>query len=65
MAFEAPKKQILTQEQLESFKTTNTYNGIVQYITASNEAVVGVKLGDECEPSEVSAPLPRALAIGN
>lgn len=63
MSFGVPKKQILTQEQLESFKTTSTYDAIIQYITVLNEAVVGVKLGDECEPSDVSGLAQKSWSI--
>ncbi len=57
MTFQEPRKFILTQEQLEWFRTSETQKKIVSYIEALNEAVVGVKLTDPCEESEVRPQL--------
>lgn len=51
--FFPPRKLILTKEQLEAFQQSKTHETIVAYITALNEAVVGVKLTDECPVSPV------------
>ncbi len=51
--FFAPRKIILTKEQLEAFQQSKTHETIVGYINALNEAVVGVKLTDECAVSPV------------
>ncbi len=53
MAFQTPAKAILSQEQLQAFQTSKTYNSIISYIEALNETVVGVKLTDDCEASPV------------
>ncbi|OJT05937.1 Serine/threonine-protein phosphatase 2A activator 2 [Trametes pubescens] len=49
--FFAPRKIILTKEQLEAFQQSKTHETIVGYINALNAAVVGVKLTDECAVS--------------
>ncbi|KAF7973078.1 hypothetical protein HWV62_16272 [Athelia sp. TMB] len=46
MSFQPPRKCILSQEQLESFQSSKTYDQIVSYIDGLNEAVTGVKLND-------------------
>lgn len=53
MTFQTPAKAILSQEQLQAFQTSKTYNSIISYIEALNETVVGVKLTDDCEASPV------------
>ncbi|PBK82828.1 Phosphotyrosyl phosphatase activator [Armillaria gallica] len=51
MTFQTPAKAILSQEQLQAFQTSKTYNSIISYIEVLNETVVGVKLTDDCEAS--------------
>jgi serine/threonine-protein phosphatase 2A activator len=53
MTFQEPRKFILTKEQLEWFQTSDTHQKILSYIEALNEAVVGAKLTDAREESEV------------
>lgn len=53
MASQAPRKIILTKEQLEHFQSSQTHKDIVSYIETLNTAVVGVKLTDECSQSFV------------
>ncbi|KAI0315786.1 Phosphotyrosyl phosphatase activator [Amylostereum chailletii] len=55
--FQAPQKAILIPEQLNAFQTSKTHADIVQYITTLNDAVIGVKLTDECSLS------PGAVAV--
>jgi len=52
--FSAPRKFILTQAQLEWFQTSATHQAIVAYIETLNASVVGVRLTDACEESEVT-----------
>ena len=62
--FTAPRKAILTKEQLEHFQASQTHRDIVAYIQTLNEAVVGVKLTDEVPISPVrksSHPLFQAF----
>ncbi|TFY53544.1 hypothetical protein EVJ58_g9396, partial [Rhodofomes roseus] len=49
--FIPPRKVILSKEQLEHFQASKTHQDIVAYIQSLNEAVVGVKLTDECSES--------------
>ena len=49
----APRKVILTKENLEAFQQSKTHETIVSYITALNECVVGVKLTDDVPVSPV------------
>ena len=51
MAFQVPRKAILTKDQLEFFQTSKTRQEIVSYIEVLNDAVVGVRLNDECSLS--------------
>ncbi|KAG8894440.1 Serine/threonine-protein phosphatase 2A activator 2 [Tulasnella sp. 403] len=51
--YKVPQKAILTKEQLDSFSDTQTHADIVKYINTLNAQVVGVKLTDDCPPSEV------------
>ena len=53
MSFFPPRKVILSKEQLELFQASKTHADIVAYIETLNEAVVGVKLTDECSQSPV------------
>lgn len=53
MSYQIPRKVILSQEQLTAFQESKTHKDIVSYIEALNESVVGVKLTDECETSDV------------
>jgi serine/threonine-protein phosphatase 2A activator len=57
MSYRAPTKYILSKEQLEAFQSSGTHQAIVTYIETLNEAVVGIKLTDECTASEVRADL--------
>lgn len=53
MAFQVPQKAILSPDQLQAFQTSATRQQVVSYIESLNEAVVGVKLSDECPESPV------------
>ena len=53
MAYQRPRKAILTKEQLEHFQHSKTYKDIMGFIEDLNESVVGVKLRDPCELSPV------------
>jgi len=53
MSFQALRKAILSPEQLAYFQTSKTYRDVVSYIESLNNAVVGVKLTDECSESPV------------
>lgn len=55
MAFQVPRKAILTKEQLEFFQTSKTHQELVSYIEVLNDAVVGVRLTDECSLSTGAA----------
>jgi len=48
-----PTKEILTKSQLEQFQQSATHSQLLAFIERLNEAVVGVKLRDPCEESEV------------
>ncbi|EIN14639.1 Phosphotyrosyl phosphatase activator [Punctularia strigosozonata HHB-11173 SS5] len=52
MSYRPPTKCILTKEQLAAFQASDTHKSIVEYIETLNEAIVGVKLTDECTESE-------------
>lgn len=49
----APRKIILTKENLEAFQQSKTHETIVSYITSLNESIVGVKLTDDVPVSSV------------
>ncbi|KAF9516575.1 hypothetical protein BS47DRAFT_1315238 [Hydnum rufescens UP504] len=51
MAFERPRKAILTTAHLAKFQGSDTYEHIVAYINALNDAVTGVKSTDPCSQS--------------
>lgn len=51
--FKSPRKCILSQEQLTSFQSSKIHQEVVNYIETLNDAVVGVKLTDECTESPV------------
>jgi hypothetical protein len=53
MAYQVPQKFILSLDQLAVFQTSNTRQRIVSYLELLNDAVVGVKLTDECSQAEV------------
>ena len=53
MSFKAPRKRILSKEQLDAFQFSETYQTVISYIETLNEAVVGVKSTDSCSESEV------------
>ncbi|KAG6846962.1 hypothetical protein H0H93_010867, partial [Arthromyces matolae] len=57
MAFTSPRKAILLPEQLQYFQTSKTRQEILDFVESLNNAVVGVKLSDECSIS------PGATAI--
>ncbi|KAH9934152.1 uncharacterized protein B0H18DRAFT_979700 [Fomitopsis serialis] len=50
-SFTPPRKVILLKEQLEHFQASQAHQDIVAYIQTLNDAVVGVKLADECSES--------------
>ncbi|KAJ7476996.1 Phosphotyrosyl phosphatase activator [Mycena galericulata] len=52
MSYQIPSKAILTPGQLEYFQTCPTHTEVLAYIDALNDAVVGVKLSDECPQSD-------------
>ncbi|EJD01820.1 Phosphotyrosyl phosphatase activator [Fomitiporia mediterranea MF3/22] len=52
MSYAPPRKCILSKEQLDAFQNSNTYQEIISYIETLNDAVVDVKLTDECGESE-------------
>ena len=54
-AYQLPVKAILSPQQLEWFQSSETRQNILSYIQNLNEAVVGVKLDDECSESNVRA----------
>lgn len=51
MSFKIPRKAILLPEQLTYFQRSKTHQTVVSYIESLNNAVVGVKLTDECSES--------------
>jgi serine/threonine-protein phosphatase 2A activator len=51
--FHTPQKAILSQQQLDEFQGSGTYNKIIQYIETLNNAIAGLTLNDECLESEV------------
>lgn len=53
MSSSPPHKCILSKEQLEAFQNSSTHSAVISYIENFNDSVVGVKLTDECEESEV------------
>ncbi|KIY68319.1 Phosphotyrosyl phosphatase activator [Cylindrobasidium torrendii FP15055 ss-10] len=46
-----PTKRILSQEQLDAFQNTETYQAVISFIEQLNAAIVGSKLADTCEIS--------------
>ncbi|PPQ68465.1 hypothetical protein CVT24_005562 [Panaeolus cyanescens] len=50
--YQTLRKTILSKEQLEAFQESQTHHDIVNYIETLNDAVVGVKLTDNCSQSE-------------
>jgi hypothetical protein len=52
-SFQALEKAILSKEQLAAFQSSKTFAKVTTYIEVLNNAVVGCKLTDECEQSEV------------
>jgi hypothetical protein len=59
MAYQVPRKAVLSQEQLQAFQESNTHKILVSYIESLNESVVGTKLTDECQASDVCIPFNR------
>jgi hypothetical protein len=55
MTYRKPRKEILSEQQLAAFPSTQTYVDVISYIETLNESVIGVKLTDECSVSDVSA----------
>ena len=53
-SYRVPTKGIVTQEQLQVFQNSDTYNIIVTYVERLNESVIGVKSTEPCEESQVS-----------
>ncbi|KAI4518537.1 Phosphotyrosyl phosphatase activator [Schizophyllum commune Tattone D] len=51
MTYLVPSKAIVTPEQLEAWKQSETHERVLSYVTTLNDAVVGVKLDDECPRS--------------
>ncbi|KAH9000644.1 Phosphotyrosyl phosphatase activator [Lactarius hatsudake] len=51
-SFRPLQKAILSKEQLEAFQASSTYASITSYVEALNNAVVSVKLTDECAASQ-------------
>lgn len=60
--YEIPRKRIVLDEHLQLFKTSSTFNTIVEFIDKLNKAVVDVKLTDEVHVSEVSVASTSKLA---
>ena len=52
-SFRPLQKAVISKEQLAAFQTSKTYAIITSYIETLNGAVVGVKLTDEVEQSQV------------
>lgn len=52
--YEIPRKRIVLDEHLQLFKSSSTFNAIVEFIDKLNNAVVDVKLTDEVHVSDVS-----------
>ena len=59
MAFDRPRKAILTAAHLAKFQGSNTYEHVVAYITELNDAVIGVKTTDTCSQSGVCSSVWR------
>jgi len=59
---ELPSKRIISRTHLEAFLNSTTHADLVEFITATNESVVQVKLTDPIEPSKAS---PSPLAPGS
>lgn len=53
MSLKAPRKLILTPEQLSAFQKSDTHLEIISYIEKLNDAVIGVPLQYDCSESEV------------
>jgi serine/threonine-protein phosphatase 2A activator len=51
--YEVPTKAIISPAQLQQFQQSATHASVLAYIETLNEAVVGVKLRDNCHESEV------------
>ncbi len=54
MSYQVPRKAILSKDQLQAFQESKTHKDVISYIEKLNESVVGVKLTDACEASDVS-----------
>jgi hypothetical protein len=66
-AFVAPRKEILTKEDLELFHASPTYANLFEFLEALNESVVGVVSTADCYQSDVGYPPLRYLwcAVGS
>ncbi|KIM80663.1 hypothetical protein PILCRDRAFT_528915 [Piloderma croceum F 1598] len=51
MSSQPPRKCILSQEQLSAFQSSKTHQDVVAYMETLNNAVIGVKLTDDCPES--------------
>ncbi|KZV99015.1 Phosphotyrosyl phosphatase activator [Exidia glandulosa HHB12029] len=56
-----PRKILVSKEQLAEFEQSGTHAQLVAYIQALNDAVIGVKLTDECACSEGIHAIIRVL----
>lgn len=52
-SYHAPRKVILTKENLEAFQESKTHAYVVDYIKTLNDSTLGVKLLDDCPASPV------------
>lgn len=57
MSYQVPRKAILSKDQLQAFQESKTHKDVISYIEKLNESVVGVKLSEACEASDVSMSL--------
>jgi hypothetical protein len=67
MSYQVPRKAILSKDQLQAFQESKTHKDVISYIEKLNESVVGVKLTEACEASDVSMslsfPAPQAQYV--
>ena len=68
-SFRALEKAIVSKEQLAAFKSSKAYSRITAYVDTLNDAVVGLKLSDGGEESQVrrrppSRSLWRCFCLG-
>ena len=60
MSFQVPRKCILSPEQLTVFQSSKTHQKVVTYIETLNNAVIGIKLTEDCSESPVSVWFPSS-----